>query len=324
MNLARRLDEVAPYLLNASHAPTLEREEELELTRRWKYHQDRDAADRLARGHMRVVVATAHKYRRYGVPLGELVAEGNFGVAHALSKFDPERGLRFVTYSIYWIRAFMLDHIIRSWSMVGGGAGPLRSRVFFKLRRERVRITNMLGAGEAADRALAERIGVKPEVLRRMVQRLDSRDVSLELTVSTESKVRLVDCLPGTDNQEQGLLDQQVGSSMRGAVGLALAELDPRERYIAEHRLMADHAEELSLAEIGRVLGVSRERARQLEARTKTKLRARIPALGDAVVNEWLTHFEAERALAGNSEAGVVDGERRAVRDRRYRAAHAT
>src|SRR3954467_1093707 len=280
-------DDVAFYIAESKRAPRLEREQEMALALRWK-EGDRAAGDALARANLRHVVAVAMKYRRYGVAVSELIAEGNFGVVHALGKFDPERGIRFVTYAAHWVRAYILDHVIKSWSMVGGGSGPLRSRLFFKLRRERVRAVNLMGEGEAADRMVAERVGVTPEELRKMVQRLEARDVSLDVKVIDDSPVRLVDLLPAPDDQELSLFEHQVGGSMKSAGARAVSELDPRERYIAEHRLMADPAEELSLAEIGRSLGVSRERARQLEARTKRKLRRRMPAPGSPIVTEWI------------------------------------
>ena len=283
-------DDVTFYIAEAKRAPRLEREEEMALARRWKQQRDRAAGDTLARANLRHVVAIAMKYRRYGVPVSELIAEGNFGVVHALGKFDPERGIRFVTYAAHWVRAYVLDHVIKSWSMVGGGSGPLRSRLFFKLRRERVRAVNLMGEGEAADRMVAERVGVSPEELAKLLHRLEARDVSLDAKVVDESPVKLVDLLPAPDDQERSLLERQVGGSMKLTVAQAVAELDPRERYIAEHRLMADPAEELSLAEIGRTLGVSRERARQLEERTKRKLRTRIPALASPVVTEWIAN----------------------------------
>ncbi|HET9931479.1 MAG TPA: sigma-70 family RNA polymerase sigma factor, partial [Polyangiaceae bacterium] len=281
MTALTKFDELPTYVVRAQREPVLERVEELELARRFREHGDRAAAERLTRAHLRVVVSIAHKYRRYGIPLADLIAEGNFGLAQALNKFEPERGLRFVTYASYWIRAFVLDHVIRSWSMVGAGAGALRSRVFFRLRRERTRIANTLGTGEEADRVLAERLGLGVDTVRNMMQRLDSRDVSLERESSAgESQLRLLDTLQSNDNQERDVLTREVEASVSSAVGRAVAELDARERYIAERRLMADPSEELSLAEIGRELGVSRERARQLETRTKTKLKLRIPALG--------------------------------------------
>jgi RNA polymerase sigma-32 factor len=281
-------DDVAFYIAEAKRAPRLEKEEEMALAQRWKQHGDRAAGDALARANLRHVVAVAMKYRRYGVPVSELIAEGNFGVVHALGKFEPERGIRFVTYAAHWVRAYILDHVIKSWSMVGGGSGPLRSRLFFRLRRERVRAVNLMGEGEAADRMVAERVGVTPDELRKLVHRLEARDVSLDVKVLDDSPVKLLDLLPAPDDQERSLFEHQVGGSMKTAVARAVSELDPRERYIAEHRLMADPTEELSLAEIGRCLGVSRERARQLEARTKRKLRSRIPALGSPLITEWI------------------------------------
>jgi RNA polymerase sigma-32 factor len=292
-------DDVGFYVAEAKRAPRLEREQEYELATRWKRDGDRAAGDTLARANLRHVVAIAMKYRRYGVPVTELIAEGNFGVVHALGKFEPDRGIRFVTYAAHWVRAYILDHVIKSWSLVGGGSGPLRSRLFFKLRRERVRAVNLLGEGEAADRAVADRIGVTPEELVKMVQRLEARDLSLDMRVVDDSPVKLMDLLPAADDQERDLFEGEVEGGMRSVVERAVSELDPRERYIAEHRLMADPHEELSLAQIGRSLGVSRERARQLEARTKRKLRQRIPALGNAVVHEWIANSVHSQAPAG-------------------------
>jgi RNA polymerase sigma-32 factor len=266
------------YLAEARRVPELTREAERELAERFRLTGDRAAAEQLARAHFRHVLSCALKYRRYGLPLSELVAEGNFGVARALVKFEPERGIRFATYAAFWVRAYILDYVIQSWSIVGGGSGPLRSRVFFKLRRERVKVHNLLGEGEESERALAERIQVSRPKLRAMIARLDARDLSLDAAAFDDSASTLLDRLVSGDDQEQRYLEQQSERARRVVVSDALSALDPRERYIVEQRLMADAAEELSLAEIGRKLGVSRERARQLEERTKKKLRARIPA----------------------------------------------
>ena len=195
-------DDVAFYIAEAKRAPRLEREQERALALRWK-DGDRAAGDALARANLRHVVAVAMKYRRYGVPVSELIAEGNFGVVQALGKFDAQRGIRFVTYAAHWVRAYILDHVIKSWSMVGGGSGPLRSRLFFKLRRERVRAVNLMGEGEAADQMVAERVGVTPDELRKLVNRLEARDVSLDVKVIDDSPVRLVDLLPAPDDQER-------------------------------------------------------------------------------------------------------------------------
>lgn len=289
-------DRVARYIAEANRAPELDREREVELAMRWKLHGDRAAADQLARAHLRYVVAIALKYRRYGVPLGELIAEGNYGLVHAMSKFEPERGIRFITYAAYWVRAHVLGHVLKSWSLVGNANGPLRSRLFFKLRRERIRVTNLLGEGEAADQALAARLGVSSTQLGSLLQRLDARDVSLDVKTYDDSNTRLVDTLVGTEDQEHAFFTHQIESGMKSVVDQALRDLDARERFIAQRRLMADPAEELTLAEIGRELGVSRERARQLEARTKSKLRARITSLHSPAVHDLFDHGAAAPA----------------------------
>jgi RNA polymerase sigma-32 factor len=268
------------YIAMVHTLPQLSREDELVLTRHYCATRDEAAKDALIRAHLRYVVAIALRYRRYGLPIGDLIAEGNFGVVHALDKFEPERGTRFVTYAAYWIRAYILNHIIRSWSLVGVGSGALRSKTFFKLRRERVRITNLVGEGQHADELLAKSLNVTPDKLAGMLARLDARDVSLDAHVYDDSQTTLVDTLPAPDgSQEESVAFSEAHAQIKDAVRDAVAKLDKRERYIVEKRLMADREDELSLAEIGRQLGVSRERARQLEARAKKKLRFRISEL---------------------------------------------
>lgn len=268
---------ISQYLAEARQHPDLDRETEKELATLWRLNGDRYAADRLVRAHLKHVVAIALKFRRYGLPLSELIAEGNFGVAHALTKFDPERGTRFVTYAAYWVRAYILGHVIRSWSLVGVGSGALRSKMFFRLRRERVRIANLVGEGEHARELLAERLQMPTEDLSRMLRQLERRDVSLDTKVFQDSPTTLVDTLVSADeDQEQSLASSQQKERMVHAVRDAVSVLDRRERFIVESRLMAHREDALSLAEIGRQLNVSRERARQLEQRAKSKLRARI------------------------------------------------
>ena len=267
--------------------PVLDLARERELARRWQHEGDRGAADELLRAHLHSVVALAAKYRNYGVPISELVAEGNCGLVHALRKFDPERGVRFATYAIHWVRAYMLGYVVRSWSIVTGASGLMRSRMFFKFRRERARLTAVLGEGETTTQALAERLGVPPERVKAMMNRLDSQDVSLDLPAFRDSAIPLVERLLSSANPEQDLLDATFRGSVGPAVQAALGALDARERYVVESRLMAETGEELSLAELGKLLGVSRERVRQLELRAKRKLRALVDVSGDPVVAEW-------------------------------------
>jgi RNA polymerase sigma-32 factor len=272
--------ELSRYIARIHAFPRLTREEEIALVERWANARDANARQLLLESHLRFVVAIALRYRRYGVPVSELIAEGNFGVLHALDKFESSRGTRFVTYAAYWIRAYALNHVIRSWSLVGVGSGALRSKMFFKLRRERVRISNLVGEGEHADEMLAERLNLPVAKVTSMVRRLESRDVSLDTRAHADSNVTLLDGMSANEaSQEQLVSGNEVRDLMRHVVRDAIEVLDERERYIVEKRLMADPEDELSLAEIGRQLGVSRERARQLEARAKRKLRSRIAEL---------------------------------------------
>lgn len=274
----------------------LTRDRERELALLWKNERESKAADELVKAHLRYVVATAIKFRRYGIPLDELIAEGSFGVVHALGKFDPDRGTRFVTYAAYWIRAYILNYVLRSWSLVGSGAGALRSKNFFRLRRERARVFNLFTDEGQAEEELAKRLEVPVPQLRSMLERLDTRDVSLDGHVFDGSSSRLIDTLvTERDDQETSLVDDQARDHRAEAVRLAVVKLDERERFIVESRMMADRDDELSLAEIGRRLGVSRERARQLEVRAKGKLRA---LLGSALPGNDSNPSEADLSRA--------------------------
>lgn len=289
-----------PKLTLAGNTDSLDRDTELSLARAWKNHQDENAASRLVQAHLRYVVATAVKYRRYGVPLDELVAEGNFGLVHALKKFDPERGFRFVTYAAYWIRAYILNYIIRSWSLVGSGSGALRSKMFFKLRRERVKLANLIGDRDEAEQALATKLGVTQEQLAQMLRRLESRDVSLDTKLFDDGAASLVDSLPADGpGQDEIAYQNETAPELAAWVQAAMGQLDQRERYIVEQRLMTDGDDKLSLAEIGRTLGVSRERARQLESRAKNKLKTQLSQRAQGKTLDFLQEeFEPRRSAA--------------------------
>jgi len=271
---------VSRYISYVRDIEQLSREDETAAARKWLEEGDHNAADLLIRANLRYVVAIALTYRRYGLPLAELIAEGNFGLVHAISKYNPDRGTRFVTYAAYWVRAYMLNYVIRSWSMVGVGSGPLRSKLFFRLRRERARIANLVGDNEEATRILAKRFGESTEKIRSLANRLESRDVSLDARVFEDGTVAMLDTLESdAPSQEDTVADQQSHDQIKESLHDAIGSLDPRERFIVEVRMMADVDDALSLAEIGRRLGVSRERARQLEARAKKKLRERLTHL---------------------------------------------
>jgi RNA polymerase sigma-32 factor len=254
---------VQRYLNYLQSVPRLTREEERELAMQIRDKADPKAFDRLARANLRHVVAIAVGYRRYGTPMSELVSEGSVGLVVAARRFDPDRGTRFVTYAAHWIRAFMLEHVMRGPSMVGSGSGSVRSRVFFRLRREKAKLVGQgLDATDIAER-LATTFGTTVEKLRAMEDRLESRDLSLDAPLHDDGTGSLAEGLASSlPSQEDQLSLEEQAAALRARVANAVRELDARERFIVRARLLADARSELSLAEIGRRLGVSRERAR--------------------------------------------------------------
>jgi RNA polymerase sigma-32 factor len=259
----------------------LTREREYELAIRIRDRDDLDAARELVEANLRYVVAIALSYRRYGVRVADLVSEGNVGLMVALKKFEPDRGTRFVTYAAHWIRAYILDHVIRAWSIVGIGAGPLRSKVFFRLRRERAKILASTNDPAEVSERLAERFGTTSDKIAVLAHRLEARDVSLDTKVFEDGASTVLDLIASAQpSQEEEFLVEERSSAIHASVREAVAKLDARERFIVEARMMADGPDELSLAEIGRRLGVSRERARQIESRAKQKIRRHLEEKG--------------------------------------------
>jgi RNA polymerase sigma-32 factor len=265
------------YIEKVRSIPALSREDEHELAVK-AVAGDEAAMEKLVEANLRFVVAVALQYRRYGLRISDLIAEGNLGLMIAAKKFDPHRGTRFVTYAGYWIRALVLDLVVRSSSMVGAGSGPLRSKLFFRLRRERARVANLAGDATERNAMMAERFETTPEKMEEMLRRLDARDVSLDQTVYPDSGVTMLDTLEGGEaDQESALVDSERETNLKDRLADALGGLDQRERFIVEQRYMGE--KEVSLAAIGRKLGVSRERARQLEARAKLKLKQKLEGL---------------------------------------------
>jgi RNA polymerase sigma-32 factor len=268
------------YIQQVRAIPKLSREEEHELALRVR-EGDQDAADRLVEANLRYVIAIGLQYRRYGVKLGDLIAEGSVGLVTAVRKFDPHRGTRFVTYAGYWIRAFVLEAVVRSSTMIGAGSGPFRSKLFFRLRRERARLSNVIADPEELIAKLAADFDTSPEKMTELLRRLDQREISLDAPAYHDSDATLVEMLPGAAEPQDvvvGRQRRQSGIELR--LEGALSVLDDRERLIVEKRILSDDS--ASLASLGRELGVSRERARQLEARAKKKLAIELKDLAPA------------------------------------------
>jgi RNA polymerase sigma-32 factor len=265
-------------------APYLDRDEERDLAERWKEARDSAALHRLAQSHMRLVLAVASRYRRYGLPLQDLVQEGNVGMLEAAARFEPSREVRFSTYASWWIRASIQDYILRNWSIVRGGTSSNQKSLFFNLRRIRARLARSHGGRPQHEifADVARALGVSPGDVEMMNARLSGPDMSLNAPISTAE---------GREDSERGdflvdaapLPDEIVGDSIDGdrrheALASALAMLDPREMRIIRERRLQDEPATLD------ALGVALERVRQIEARAIEKLRAAMTGGGAARV----------------------------------------
>lgn len=253
----------------ARRAPRLSAAEELACIRAWQTQGDRRAAAAIVEANQRHVVFKALEFRNYGIPVADLISEGNVGLMTALARFDETKGVRFATYAVYWIRAHVVLAVMSSWSLVSGARGALSSRVFFRLRRERARLTALEGEGGGVVKALAERFGVSEPRMQEMLMQIDHRVVSLERGANEPDDAFEV---ASDDDQERALASRQAELRLERAIESARPTLSARETFILERRLMADPDDELSLGQISTHFGVSRERVRQLEMRTRAKL----------------------------------------------------
>jgi RNA polymerase sigma-32 factor len=280
MNPTRIPEGVSRYIRYVNSVERLDRDQERDVANKWVQQRDPESGNRLVSANLRYVVGIAMGYQRYQVPLDELIAEGNLGLMQALKKFDPERGNRFVTYANHWIRACILRYIATSWSMVGG-RGSLRTKMFYRLRKERAKLSAALGDEHEVMRQLADMLGVTVEKVRLLSAGLEGGDTSMEAPVG-DTPLVFGDRFRCDRESPEEMVGRarwhaMAASHLRGAMG----KLDRRERFIVERRLMADKDDMLTLEEIGQHFGISRERVRQIEVRTKYKLRQRLSQLED-------------------------------------------
>lgn len=264
------------YLQEISKFPMLEPKEELELSRRWRDHGDVEAAHQLVTSHLRLVAKIAFKYRGYGLPIGELIAEGNIGMMQAVKRYDPDKGFRLATYAIWWIKAAIQEYILRSWSMVKIGSSATQKRLFFNLRK----LKKKIGASEGiSERGLSDEqagdiariLDVSPQEVFDMDQRLSGSDVYLNSSAGPDSDAEKMDFLvePGESN-ETLLAERQEMTAKSNLLQNALARLSDRERAIIERRRLKEEPD--TLEDLSRDYGISRERVRQIEVRAFEKL----------------------------------------------------
>jgi RNA polymerase sigma-32 factor len=259
----------------AKRAPRLSPEEELQCIAAWQSVRDRRAAERVIAANLRHVVFTALKFKNYGIPVADLISEGNVGLMKALDRFDASRNVRFATYANYWVRAQIVMGVMDSWSLMSGPRGALDSRVFFRLRRERARLSaepNTEPGGDSVERRLALEFGVTERRMEEMLAQLDSRGVSLDVP-ATQQEPRLIHALSRDAEQAESLEQREQSLQLERILGRVRGDLDPRETFILDRRLMADPEDKLSLGQIGEHFGVSRERVRQIEVRAQKKLK---------------------------------------------------
>jgi RNA polymerase sigma-32 factor len=271
--LVRYLEEIRKF-------PMLEPEEEFMLAKRWQEHEDSDAAHRLVTSHLRLVTRIAMGYRGYGLPIGEVISEGNVGLMQAVKRFEPEKGFRLATYAMWWIRASIQEYILRSWSLVKMGTTAAQKKLFFNLRRMKGQI-RALEEGDLKPeqvKQIASRLGVPEEDVISMNRRLGG-DASLNAPVRADMEGGgewqdwLVDDTP---DQEERLVESEELSQRKAYLAKAMSTLNERERRIFEARRLSE--EPATLEDLSEEFGVSRERIRQIEAEALAKLR-RMPRL---------------------------------------------
>lgn len=266
------------YIRTSMETPLLEREHEADLARRWRDKGDERAMHELVRAYGRLVIAAASKFRNYGLPLGDLIQEGNIGLMLAVNRFDPSRDVRFSTYATWWVRASIQDYILRNWSIVRTGTTSAHKSLFFNLRRLRARIDGVAtenGLTSEGREKIAKTLGVRVKDVELMEGRLNGGDQSLNATIGEdgddEFQSFLADDRPNPEEVVIGMKDAATRSMWLNS---ALKTLNERERRIIQERHLRH--ETVTLEELGQKLGVSKERVRQLESRAMEKLKQRL------------------------------------------------
>lgn len=266
-------DGLAKYLREIRIFPMLEVEEEFMLARRWIEYEDTSAAHKLVTSHLRLVAKIAIGYRHYGLPVADLISEGNIGLMRAVKKFDPERGFRLATYAMWWIKASLNEFVLNSWSMVKIGTLAAQKKLFFNLRRIKSRL-QLMESGDLAPEhvtTIARELRVHESDVVSMNRRMAGRDSSLNIRVG-EGGIEIQDLLPdGSDNQESAYAQREELGKGRVLIAQALDVLTEREREIFVERRLRD--DPLTLEELGTRYGVSRERIRQIEVKAFDKVR---------------------------------------------------
>jgi RNA polymerase sigma-32 factor len=271
-NLSRYLQEIRKF-------PMLTPEEELALSKRWRDHEDMDAAHKLVTSHLRLVAKIAMGYRGYGLPVGELISEGNVGMMQAVKRFDPDRGFRLATYAMWWIRAAIQEYILHSWSLVKMGTTAAQKKLFFNLRRLKGQMQAIDDGDLQPEQVakIAKVLAVPEQDVINMNRRLAAPDHSLNAPVRQDSEGEWQDWLVDEgDSQETELAEREEMTGRKALLDGALKTLNERERHILIERRLKD--EPTTLEDLSQQYGISRERVRQIEVRAFEKLQRSMKA----------------------------------------------
>ena len=268
------------YLTEIRKFPMLTKDEEFMLAKAWREHEDSEAAHRLVTSHLRLVAKIAMGYRGYGLPIGEVISEGNVGLMQAVKKFEPDRGFRLATYAMWWIRASIQEYILRSWSLVKMGTTAAQKKLFFNLRKAKSQISAIEDGDLHPDQValIATKLGVTNDDVISMNRRLAGPDSSLNAPLRSDSESEWQDWL-ADDSQvsaETHVADTEEYSQRMGLLGDAMQGLTDRERHILTERRLKD--EPTTLEDLASQYGVSRERVRQIEVRAFEKLQKAMKA----------------------------------------------
>ncbi len=261
------------YLREIQTFPMLEREEEFMLAKRWREYDDTEAAHQLVTSHLRLVAKIARSYQGYGLPLADLISEGNVGLMRAVKGFDPDRGFRLATYAMWWIRAAITEYVLRSWSMVKIGTVAAQKKLFFGLRKIKDKL-KIIDAGELSPKQtaqIAEAMDVPEADVTVMNRRLTAGDVSLNAPLTGEDATEHLDLLVDDRADQETLLQESEEGQLRSRMlTTALTTLKDRERHIITERRLKE--EPSTLEDLAKIYGISRERVRQIEVRAFEKL----------------------------------------------------
>ena len=262
------------FVRKAMKAPMLEAEHELNLARRWRDHEDENALHELTTAYMRLVISMASKFRHYGLPLADLVQEGNVGLMQAAARFEPSREVRFSTYAAWWIRSSIQDYVLRNWSIVRTGTTAAQKSLFFNLRRLRAKIDDTGDAIMTAENKkwVSEHLGVPERDVETMASRLSASDRSLNAPLAVDGDAQWQDLLPDESaTPDQMVMEEHDNAKRKAWISEALLVLNEREALIISERRLTDDT--VTLEVLGKRLGISKERVRQIEHQALKKLK---------------------------------------------------